>query len=82
MSEELREELKQKGLRVTPQRVVIYEAVVNLKNHPTAENIIDYIKKNQTRFSAISFNKNVSRSIESPLVSLLAITSSLCAIAV
>ena len=45
MSEELREELKQKGLRVTPQRVVIYEAVVNLKNHPTAENIIDYIKK-------------------------------------
>ncbi len=41
-----REQLKQKGLKVTPQRVAIYEAVVNLNNHPTAEKIIDYIRRN------------------------------------
>jgi len=43
-TDKFREHLKEKGLKVTPQRVAIFEAVVNLKNHPTAENIIDYIK--------------------------------------
>ncbi len=36
--------LKEKGLKVTPQRVAIYKAVVDCKNHPTVENIIDTIK--------------------------------------
>ena len=40
----IQEKLKEKGLKVTPQRVAIYNAVVNLKNHPTAENIVDVIK--------------------------------------
>ena len=34
------------GLKVTPQRVAVFDAVINLRNHPTAENIIDYIKTN------------------------------------
>jgi Fur family peroxide stress response transcriptional regulator len=38
------EKLKEKGLKVTPQRIAIYNAVVNLENHPTAENIADIIK--------------------------------------
>jgi Fur family peroxide stress response transcriptional regulator len=44
-AEEIRTELNRKGLRVTPQRVAILEAVIRLKNHPTAENIIDFIKE-------------------------------------
>ncbi|MEZ4884851.1 MAG: transcriptional repressor [Chitinophagales bacterium] len=40
----IQEKLKEKGLKVTPQRIAIYNAVVNLKNHPTAENIVDLIK--------------------------------------
>ncbi|MBC7748188.1 MAG: transcriptional repressor, partial [Methylotenera sp.] len=44
MSTFLREKLQEKGLKVTPQRVAIYEAIVKLKNHPTAENVIEYIK--------------------------------------
>ena len=43
--EDIRTELSDKGLRVTPQRVAILEAVVKLNNHPTAENIIDFIKE-------------------------------------
>jgi len=34
------------GLKITPQRVTVFDAVINLSNHPTAENIIDYIKTN------------------------------------
>jgi Fur family peroxide stress response transcriptional regulator len=37
--------IAEKGLKVTPQRVAVMEAVIKLKNHPTAENITDYIQK-------------------------------------
>ena len=36
MNNFFREKLQEKGLKVTPQRVAIYEAIVKLKNHPTA----------------------------------------------
>lgn len=35
-----------KGLKVTPQRLAILEAIHALSNHPTAEQILDYIRKN------------------------------------
>ena len=43
--EEIRTELTSKGLRVTPQRVAILEAVIRLNNHPTAEKILDFIQE-------------------------------------
>lgn len=41
---DIRFQLKSRKLKVTPQRVAVYEAVAELKNHPTAENVIDYIR--------------------------------------
>lgn len=41
---EIRNKLTEKGLKVTPQRIAILEAINKLHNHPTAENIIDYIR--------------------------------------
>jgi len=67
-SNELREKLKQKGLKVTPQRVAIYEAVVNLKSHPTAENIIDYIKRNHPNISVGTVYKVLSLLVENQLL--------------
>ena len=49
--ENIREQLKLRGLKITPQRVAIYEAVVKLNNHPTAENIIHYIRKSHPNIS-------------------------------
>lgn len=46
MSAAFIDQLQQKGLKVTPQRLAIYDAIVQLKNHPTAENIIEYIQSN------------------------------------
>ena len=37
------DKLKHKSLKVTPQRVAILQAIYTLDNHPTAENIIQYI---------------------------------------
>ena len=42
--EQIKDRLKEAGLKVTPQRLAILEAVYNLANHPTAENIIEYIR--------------------------------------
>lgn len=39
------------GLKITPQRVAVFDALTNLSNHPTAENIIDYIKINHPNIS-------------------------------
>jgi Fur family transcriptional regulator, peroxide stress response regulator len=44
-TEIIRARFTEKGLKVTPQRVVILEAIYKLNNHPTAENIIEYIRE-------------------------------------
>ncbi|MGL5892641.1 MAG: Fur family transcriptional regulator [Bacteroidia bacterium] len=66
--ENFREQLKLKGLKVTPQRVAIYEAVVKLKNHPTAENIIDYIKQNHPNISVGTVYKVLDSLVENNLL--------------
>ena len=43
--EELRKKLSGKGLKVTPQRMAILDAVYRLGNHPTADQIIEYIRQ-------------------------------------
>jgi len=43
--EELRDSLRSKGLKVTPQRMKILNAIYTLDNHPTAEQILKYIRK-------------------------------------
>jgi len=64
----LREHLKQKGLKVTPQRVAIYDAVAKLKNHPTAEHIIDYIKINHPNISVGTVYKVLDSLVQHDLV--------------
>ena len=69
MSKEiLTDNLKQKGLKVTPQRVAIYEAVVKLKNHPTADRVIDYIKNNHPNISVGTVYKVLDSLVENNLL--------------
>ena len=63
-----REQLKSKGLKVTPQRVAIYEAVAELHNHPTAENIIEYIKANHPNISVGTVYKVLDSLVENNLL--------------
>lgn len=41
---QIKEKLVEKGLKVTPQRIAILEAIYSLNNHPTAEMIMEFIK--------------------------------------
>ncbi len=63
-----REKLQEKGLKVTPQRVAIYEAIVELDNHPTAENVIDYIKINHPNISVGTVYKVLDSLVENELL--------------
>jgi Fur family peroxide stress response transcriptional regulator len=67
-NEIFRNQLSEKGLKVTPQRMTIYEAVVMLKNHPTADNIIDYIKKNHPNISVGTVYKVLDFLVENRLL--------------
>lgn len=44
-AEEIKNHLTSRGLKVTPQRMVILEAIYSLNNHPTAENISEFIRQ-------------------------------------
>jgi Fur family transcriptional regulator, peroxide stress response regulator len=68
MGDFFREKLKEKGLKVTPQRVAIYDAIVNLKNHPTAENVIEYIKVNHPNISVGTVYKVLESLVENELL--------------
>lgn len=41
---DIRNILKSHGLKITPQRILILEAVYSLKLHPTADQIISYVR--------------------------------------
>lgn len=60
--------LSEKGLRVTPQRVAIFEAIYKLNNHPTAENINDFIKKNHSNISTGTVYKVLETLVENQLL--------------
>ncbi len=63
-----REKLQEKGLKVTPQRVAIYDAIVKLNNHPTAENVIEYIKANHPNISVGTVYKVLDSLVENNLL--------------
>jgi Fur family transcriptional regulator, peroxide stress response regulator len=65
----IRNKLIEKGLKVTPQRIAILEAIIRLNNHPTAENIIDYIRKNHPNIATATVYKVLDALIENELIS-------------
>jgi Fur family peroxide stress response transcriptional regulator len=65
---EIREKLIEKGLKVTPQRMAILEAIIKLKNHPTADNIVNYIRVNDPNIATATVYKVLDALSEKELV--------------
>ena len=66
--ENIRKKIKEKGLKVTPQRVSILEAVYNSNNHPTADNIIAYIHKSHPNIATGTVYKVLDTLVENQLI--------------
>lgn len=67
-TEEIREKIANKGLKITPQRVAILEAIYKLNNHPTAENIANYIKESQPNIAIGTIYKVLDVLIENKII--------------
>ncbi len=68
MNMDFREKLQEKALKVTPQRVAIFDAILQLDNHPTAEDIISLIKKNHPNISVGTVYKVLDTFVEHELL--------------
>ena len=66
--EKIRHTLSQKGLKVTPQRMVILEAMYSLNNHPTADQIIELVKKSHPNISPGTVYKVLDTLVENDLI--------------
>jgi Fur family peroxide stress response transcriptional regulator len=65
---EIRNKLVGKGLKVTPQRIAILEAIIKLNNHPTAEYIIDYVRTNHPNIATATVYKVLDALVENGLI--------------
>lgn len=63
-----RNKLIDKGLRVTPQRLSIFGAIIKLNNHPTADDVIVFIKKNHPNIATGTVYKVLDSLVENGLV--------------
>jgi len=59
--------LKDKNLKVTPQRIAVLDAVTKLGNHPSAENVIDFIKINHPNIAVGTIYKTLETFVESKI---------------
>ena len=66
--DDIRNRLKERGLKVTPQRIAVLEAIYRLNNHPTAENIIIYIRKNHPSIASGTVYKVLDALVSSNLI--------------
>lgn len=62
------EKLIKSGLKVTPQRIAIMEAVLELNNHPTADEVIEFIKMNHPNVAIGTVYKTLETFVEKGLI--------------
>ncbi len=65
---EISKKLAEKKLKVTPQRIAILEAIISLNNHPTADNIIEYIRIKHPNISLATVYKVIDVLVENELI--------------
>ncbi len=61
-------DLKASNLKVTPQRMAVLEALNSLKNHPTADNIKEYVVKNHPNIAVGTIYKTLETFVEKGLI--------------
>jgi Fur family transcriptional regulator, peroxide stress response regulator len=66
---EIREKFLEKGLKITPQRIVILEAIYKLNNHPTADHIIEYIRESHPNIATGTVYKVLDTLVEKGVIS-------------
>lgn len=64
----IKEILSGKGMKSTTQRLVIFEALENLHNHPTAEDIFNFIKDKYPSISLSTVYNTLDLFVENEII--------------
>lgn len=67
-SKDITDKFTEKGLKITPQRIAILEAIFKLNNHPTVEDIIKHIRKNNPNIATGTVYKVLDTLVENNLI--------------
>ena len=62
------EMMNKKGLRITPQRLAVLDTVRELKSHPTAENVLDYIKSHHPNIATGTVYKTLDTFVKKGII--------------
>jgi len=65
---DIKEKLLNAGLKITPQRLAILEAVHELGDHPTAERVIEHIRESQPNIASGTVYKVLDVLVENKLI--------------
>lgn len=57
-----------KGLKITHQRIVVFQAIMNTDKHPTAEQIYDVIKEKNPSITLATVYKTLETFVENQLI--------------
>jgi Fur family transcriptional regulator, peroxide stress response regulator len=63
-----KDSLTARGLKITPQRIAVLDALNKLKGHPSAEKIISYIQKNHPNIASGTVYKILDMFIEKGMI--------------
>lgn len=61
-------DLRNRNLKVTPQRIAVLEALNRLKDHPTADKIKEYVMKNHPSIAVGTIYKTLETFVEKGLI--------------
>ena len=64
---DLKNKLSEKGLKITPQRMSILEAIYNV-NHPTADDIIKYVRQKHSNIATGTVYKVLDTFVQKGLI--------------
>jgi len=68
IKKDIRDYFTDKGLKITPQRIAILDAIYKLENHPTADNIIEYIREVHPNIATGTVYKVLETLVENGLI--------------
>jgi Fur family transcriptional regulator, peroxide stress response regulator len=60
--------LNEKGLKITPQRTIVYEAVLKVQPHPTADQVIQVVRKKNPNISPGTIYKTLETFVQNGII--------------
>jgi len=67
-SDAIREKLKSEGLKITPQRISVLEALYALQDHPVAEQIIDFVRQKNPNIATGTVYKTLDMLVKNGVI--------------